>query len=190
MEDRVHVGRGASAEHHVLGDLLPHHGQRLNFDAVAFLMSERPAGTAVIPSQVPDAGWHPLIVSLQIAEDVVLGHPTAGSGAVNPGDVDVVLLRDAPDERGGFPLGHGLQSSRADITAVARTIRRGAGVRPVALTLSRRCGQQRPIPLRRERRAPPEDVGADDVEGDSLAWPIVPTTLLTGTVSPSATVIR
>ena len=52
----------------------------------------------------------------------MLGHATADAGAVNLGDVDVVLLRDAPDERRGLlPLG------------LVASVERAGTIRPVVV---------------------------------------------------------
>ena len=99
--DRIHVRRRARAEHHVLGDLLAHHAHRDDRHLLARLergAGDRGGGGGTRASARGAAGAAAR-AGLDVAEDVLLGHPPAEAGAVDLRDVDVVVARDAADER-------------------------------------------------------------------------------------------
>ena len=101
FEDRVHVRRDAAAQHHVLGDLLPHHRHLL--DAVALVQNfRRPCPPCLsVPPFLP---FLP-----QILEDVVLGHAARHPTPMDLRDIHVVFLGDFPHE-GGRPFAHQVPS--------------------------------------------------------------------------------
>ena len=88
LEHRVHVRRGPPAEHHVLGNLLPHHRHRL--DAIAGLRLPCLPGLPCLPR---------LPCLFEVVEDVVLGHAARDAGPVDLRDIDVMFLRELPHQR-------------------------------------------------------------------------------------------
>ena len=90
VKHRVHVRRRVAAENHVLGDLLPHHRELLD-----------PIGARGPHLRVRNGGvrLQPDLAALDVAEDVLLGDAAADTGAGDLRDVDVVILRDAANER-------------------------------------------------------------------------------------------
>ena len=70
VEDRVHMRRRAPAEHHVLGDLLAHHRERLDLDAIAVAAgAAEPALCGVRAAAAPELRGP--------ARGVALGHASA-----------------------------------------------------------------------------------------------------------------
>jgi hypothetical protein len=158
LEHRVHVGGGAPAEHHVLGDLLAHHAHRHDLDGLARF--ER--------RHVADHRQARRWTVLEEAEDVVLGDAAADAGAVQAGDVDVVFPGDAPHERRRSRPAR-VAGDWLGIAVAAGDDRRG-----------RRFGLAAGLAA-----------GCDTAAGAETTTlsPIVATTLFTGTVSPSRTLI-
>ena len=159
LEHRVHVSRRPPAEHHVLGDLLAHHAHRHDLDRLA-----RPERRHVLRRRLDGRRGG---LMLDEAEDVLLGHPAADAGPGNRRDVDVVLPGDAAHQRRRTRLPHVLERlDRFDLVPVESD--------------------------RRRRRVDRFDrvgrVGQVDAGWSGCATtlsPIVATTLLTATVSPS-----
>ena len=185
LEHRVDVRRGVLAEHHVLGDLLAHHRHRL--DAI-----RRPCAS-------PAAG-----VGRRRARRGG-GHRSRGTGAAGLDERQDVALGDAAaDARSGDPR----RCRRCVPSRCGAPAATSSGARPTGALVGRgRGGVQSPpaavperppappqplaaaaIRLRRGRRGraqPPQPRRASRRLRPSS--PIVATTLLTGTVSPSFT---
>ena len=99
LVDRVDVRRGVRAQHHVLGDLPAHHAHRHDRDVLAGPIGRAAAGVGRAPCRSPRTGAGGGAARLDVAEDVLLGHAAADAGALDLGDVDVVLVRDPAHQR-------------------------------------------------------------------------------------------
>ena len=182
LEHRVHVRRGVRAEHHVLGDLLAHHRHRHDLDAVARLDTPGPAAApGARPAPAAARAAPPRRPSMKPRMSL-LGHAAADAGA-----------------RGSARC---RRCARARSAARAATISDAAG--PPSTAVAPRCRRRR-RPGRGAaglaaaaacglggsgRRAACGAVwrGAGGA-AVSPASPIDATTVLTGTVSPSLTLI-
>ena len=99
LVDGIHVRGGLRAQHHVLGDLLAHDAHRHDRDVLAGTI-RRPWLGMSWPAGARRRGSRGC-ARLDEPEDVLLRHAPADASALDQLDIDVVLLRDAPDQGRG-----------------------------------------------------------------------------------------
>src|SRR5688572_11908896 len=175
MEDRVHVRRRALAHDHVLGDLLAHHRERLDLDAIAFAVRGDSGLEALgfrlwaLGSRLRGFGPWGLgfwlwalgfrLRRLEELEDVVFGYASAETRALDQRDVNVVFLRDPANERRRLLPAHIVVAQCGGHFAAVRFLSRAAFLlgRPGAVSLDLHVNGARL--LRRRRRG-------------LLGWPI------------------